>query len=131
MSKTITYYSVAESQAALMIRNLEESGSTVEPIDGDPYSASVVGKTIFGDVKGKYTYSKASGQLTVEITDHPFVVTIHTIDADIKKALAEAAATIAKESNAVEPPPIPAIEPTPAPADTNPAVPSEPQPSQD
>jgi len=114
-SRTLTFYSISRPQVNALIDILKKGGATVT-------DDKIEGPTPAGDVKADWWYNQGSGQLTVVVTDKPFVVGMETIESHLKDQLAQASVDVARaeaakanrpKQNAPVPPSVPPTVPKP------------------
>jgi hypothetical protein len=87
MTETLTYYAVAPKtiEAIMSMWNLQE-------VKGKEGETTISGKTPLGEVTLQVAYMPLSGQLTVVVLNRPLLLSVDTINAHIKTAIAAAAA---------------------------------------
>lgn len=119
MSNVLTFYSVGADQVAHLFKDFGVD------IKGNETEGAIEGKTPLGDVKMEYSFHAQSGQLTVVVVHKPFLLSMNTIDSQIKGKLAEADGAVPPAETPVSPtvPAAPPATPPPIAQSTNPTPP--------
>lgn len=119
MTNPLTFYSV--TQTVVDGLKAKFGADTKIATDKETGAETVTGKVPgFGQVSANFSYSPPSGQLSIDVTQRPPILTLDTIDAWLRNQIATLQVEVATEeadAKATEstPPVAPVLPPSPAP----------------